>query len=88
MTCDDESAPVDSVRHEISGLRYDSSICRTGDRYFATWLCLTCCVRGQTGRVASTDSADDAASVAIEKHHASYHGLVRAHTLSPSATRK
>ena len=65
---------VASEHLEIAGLRYDVTAYRVANRYYASWVCITCPARGETSAQASADAALQAGEDAFELHHVNHHG--------------
>ena len=64
---------VTGERYPIANHLYDIAVYRTGELFFASWICQYCPKRGQTDEAPDKADAAQAALDAVTAHHASCH---------------
>lgn len=66
-------------RYEINGNRYDLSVYRVDNEFYASWFCEYCPARGETDLVADRTLAKEAGQAALDAHH------IKSHSSSPQS---
>jgi hypothetical protein len=60
-------------RYEIKGNRYDMSVYRVDNEFYASWFCQYCPARGETDLVADRTLAKEAGQATLDAHHVKFH---------------
>jgi hypothetical protein len=73
MSRDNLAICVHSERPIVGLERYELSVYRLADEFYATWFCSICGCIHETSRCDSQSSAQESGVAAIEAHHAELH---------------
>jgi hypothetical protein len=68
------SSIVASERYLVGGNRYDLSVHRTGEKYYASWFCEYCPLHDKGPDHPDQQSAYEEGVSLIKTHHAECHG--------------
>lgn len=67
------SFPIESLRYETAGSKYEVIIYQRAARFYAGWYCRSCRTRRETGTFDTAESAKRAAQDEIGVHHSDHH---------------